>query len=196
MSDFFDSFLFGCFILLPSLFLFFTIVVILLLPLFTLFFLLIFIFTAVFGIVTPSRRISRPVLLRSEHSERPLVSYGRIRSHLCHFQRTTLYRMELQVPYPPGTIPLAVHITCHYCNSTYRCPNNFLLATRLRIRDTNSCPKFEKAALLILDLVMTIFLFVFVPALIAQVLVLLRSQPASAFTAVDWTKYVPHLFSS
>ena len=78
-------------------------------------------------------------------------------------------------------------------------PIDFLLATRLRIRDINSCETLEKVALLTLDLVMTVLLFIYVPArlsLIAQALALLRSQPASALTAVDWTKYVPHLFSS
>ena len=76
---------------------------------------------------------------------------------------------------------------------------DFLLAARLRIRDINFCPRFEKFALLTLDLVMAILLFVYVPvrlSLIAQALALLRSQPASVLSAVDWTKYVPHLFSS
>ena len=71
---------------------------------------------------------------------------------------------------------------------------------RLRTHsDIDSCPILERLALLVLDLIMTIFLFIYVPArlsLIAQALALLRSQPASALTAVDWTKYVPHLFSS
>ena len=78
-------------------------------------------------------------------------------------------------------------------------PIDLLLATRLRIRDINSCPTTEKVTLLILDLVMTLLLFVYVPArlsLIAQALALLRSQPPSALAAVDWTKYLPHLFSS
>ena len=73
-------------------------------------------------------------------------------------------------------------------------PIDFLLATR----DIGSCQKFERRALLILDLIITILLFVYVPArlsLIAQALALLRNQPSSAPVAVDWTKYVPHLFS-
>ena len=77
MKEIFDGetlgILFGWYILLPLLFLFFTLFVILLMPFFTLFFLLSFIFTAVFG-------ISRPVLLRSKYKERPVVSYGRFRS--------------------------------------------------------------------------------------------------------------------
>jgi len=61
-----------------------------------------------------------------------------------------------------------------------------------------SCQIFEGRTLLILDLIMTILLFVYVLArlsLIAQALALLRNQPSSALVAVDWTKYVPHLFS-
>ena len=78
-------------------------------------------------------------------------------------------------------------------------PIDFILATRLCIRDINSCAALERLALLVLDLIMTVLLFIYVPAhlsLIAQALALLRSQPAGALTAVDWTKYVPHLFSS
>ena len=48
-----------------------------------------------------------------------------------------------------------------------------------------------------LDLVMTVLLFAYVPArlsLIAQALSLLRNQPQSAFLAVNWTQYIPHIF--
>jgi len=44
---------------------------------------------------------------------------------------------------------------------------------------------------------MTILLFIYVLArlsLIGQALALLRHQPESAFLAVDWTKYIPHIF--
>ena len=50
---------------------------------------------------------------------------------------------------------------------------------------------------LVLDLIMTILLFIYVPArlsLIGQALALLRNQPQTAFLAVDWTKYIPHIF--
>jgi len=73
-------------------------------------------------------------------------------------------------------------------------PIDFLLATR----DIRSCQKFERKVLLILDFIMTILLFFYVAArlsLLAQALVLLRNQPSSALVAVNWTKYVPHLFS-
>jgi hypothetical protein len=78
-------------------------------------------------------------------------------------------------------------------------PIDFLLAGRLHTRDIKSCGKLEQYVLLTLDLVMTILLFIYVPArlsLIAQAFALLRSQPASALTAVDWTRYLPHLFST
>ena len=57
VSDFYGTFLFGWFILLPSLFLFVTLFVILFIPFFALFFLLSFIFTR-HGVFNPARRIS------------------------------------------------------------------------------------------------------------------------------------------
>ena len=57
---------------------------------------------------------------------------------------------------------------------------------------------FSKKVRLALDNFMTIILFAYVPArlsLIAQALALLREQPPAAFVAVDWTKYIPHLFN-
>jgi len=56
---------------------------------------------------------------------------------------------------------------------------------------------FGRVLHLALDLVMTVLLFVYVPSrlsLIAQALALLRNQPQSAFLAVDWTQYIPHVF--
>jgi len=49
------------------------------------------------------------------------------------------------------------------------------------------------------DLVRTILLFVYIPArlsLVAQAFALLRDLPPSAFVAVDWTQYLPHLFAT
>jgi hypothetical protein len=51
---------------------------------------------------------------------------------------------------------------------------------------------------LLLGVSMTALFFLYVPSrlsLIVQALVLLRDQPAAAYIAVDWTKYIPHLFS-
>ena len=53
---------------------------------------------------------------------------------------------------------------------------------------------FAKVVRLVLDLVMT---FIYVPArlsLIAQAVALLRNQPQTAFIAVDWAQYIPHIF--
>ncbi len=58
--------------------------------------------------------------------------------------------------------------------------------------------KFRKKLRLALEIFMTALLFLYVPArlsLIAQALALLRDQPATAYVAVDWTKYIPHLFN-
>ena len=203
LSNFVLTFFVGWFILLPSLFLFFAIFVILLIPFFILFFLLSFMFTAVFSIVTtsfirpgvshvpsfyapstPSDRWTRMVVFALFG-----VIFGGLHCIGWNFKFPTHPEHSLwrSTSVAIAAIPLIV------------APIDFLLATRLHIRDINSCPTSEKVALLILDLVVTILLFVYVPArlsLIAQALALLRIQPPSALTAVDWTKFVPHLFSS
>ena len=201
-GDIFDILL-GWFIVLPSLFLFFTLFVVLLIPFFALFFLLSFIFTAVFGIVTTS--FIRPGAshvpsfyapsTKSDRWSRMVVFalfgviFGGLHCIGWDFKFPTHPEQSLwrSTSVAITAIPLIV------------APIDFILATRLRIRDIDSCATLERLALLVLDLVMTILLFVYVPArlsLIAQALALLRSQPAGALTAVDWTKYVPHLFSS
>ena len=196
-------FFFGWFILLPSLFFFFTLFVVLLIPFFTLFFFLSFIFTAVFSIVTtsfihPGASHVPSFYAPSTQSDRWSrmavfalfgVIFGGLHCIGWNFKFPTHSEQSLwrSTSVAIAAIPVVV------------APIDYLLATRLRIRDIGSCSTFEKVALLTLDLVMTILLFVYVPArlsLIAQALALLRSQPASALTAVDWTKYVPHLFSS
>ena len=204
-GDSFFTFLFGWFILLPSLFLFFALFVILLIPFFTLFFLVSFIFTAVFGIVTTS--FIRPGASHVPSFYAPSTQNDR-------WSRMVVFALFGVIFGGLHCIGWTFKFPTHPEESLWRstsvaiaaiplivAPIDFVLATRLRIHhdDINSCAKWEKVALLILDLVMTILLFVYVPArlsLIAQALALLRSQPESAFTAVDWTKYVPHLFSS
>ena len=203
VSGFLLSFFLAWFSVLPLLFLFLSLFIVLLIPFFTIVFLVSFIFTAVFGIVTTS--FIRPGAshvpsfyapnTQSDRWSRMVVFalFGVIFGGLhcigwnfkfpTHSEQTLWRSTSLAI----AAIPLIV------------APIDFLLATRLRTRDINSCPVLERVSLLILDLVMTIFLFVYVPArlsLIAQALALLRSLPASALTAVDWTKYVPHLFSS
>jgi hypothetical protein len=203
LSDLFTDFLFGWFILLPLLFILLFLFIIFLIPFFTLFFLISFIFTAVFGIVTTSSIRSGASHVpsfyapstRSDRWSRMVVFalFGVIFGGLhclgwsfefpTHTEQTLWRSTSLAIT----AIPLIV------------APIDFLLATRLHTRDIKSCGKSEQIAILTLDLVMTILLFIYVPArlsLIAQALALLRSQPSSALTAVDWTKYLPHLFST
>ena len=56
--------------------------------------------------------------------------------------------------------------------------------------------RLGKMVRLTLDLIMTVLLFVYVPtrlSLIAQAIALLRNQPPTAFLAIDWTKFIPHV---
>ncbi len=185
-------FLFGWFILLPSLFGLLLLFTLFLTPFVTLLFLVSFIFTAVFGIVTTST--IRPGASHVPSFYAPItksdvfalfgVIFGGLHcigwyfKYPTHSEQTLWRATSLAIT----VIPLIIASI------------DFLLATR----DIGSCQKFERRALLILDLIMTILLFAYVPArlsLIAQALALLRNQPSSALVAVDWTKYVPHLFS-
>lgn len=198
-SEIFTDFLFGWYILLPSLFfLVLTVFIIILLPLFALLLLVSFIFTAVFGIVTTSSirpGASHVPSFYAPSTQSDLwsrmivfalfgVIFGGLHCIGWDFKfptqsEQTLWRMaSLAIV----VIPLIV------------APIDFLLG----IRDVQDHGKFIRIGHLTLDLIMTIFLFVYVPGLclIAQALALLRNQPASALTAVHWSKYVPHLFSS
>jgi len=202
--DFADlvSFLFGWFILLPSLFVLLFLFLVFLIPFFVLLFLVSFIFTVVFSIVTTSAihpgashvpSFYAPATKSDRWSRMVVfaffgVIFGGVHSIGWYFKYPTHSEQTLwrSTSSAITVIPLIV------------APIDFLLATRLRTRDIKSCQKSEQTALLILDLIMTILLFIYVPArlsLIAQALALLRNQPPSALVAVDWTEYVPHLFS-
>ena len=204
VSGFLLAFFLGWYILLPILFVFLSFFIIMLIPLFGLLFVVSFVFTAVFGIFTTSSIHSSgashvpPFYAPHTSSDRwsrmaVFALFGVIFGGLhcigwnfkfpTHseqiFWRTTSLAITI--------IPLIV------------APIDFLLAAFLHNRDAKSYGIIGQVGLLTLDLIMTILLFVYVPArlfLIAQALALLRSQPASALSAVDWTKYVPHLFSS
>ena len=191
-------FFFGWFIFLPSLFLLLLLFTIFLALFLSVLFLISFIFSAVFGIVTTSTirpgashvpSFYAPVT-KSDRWSRMVVfalfsiifgglhCIGWYFEYPTHSEQTLWRATSLAIM----VIPLIV------------APIDFLLATR----DISSCQKFECRALLILDLIVTILLFVYVPvrlSLIAQALALLRNQPSDALVAVDWTKYVPHLFS-
>ena len=192
------SFIFGWFILLPSLFILLFIFTVFLTPFLSVLFLVSFIFTAVFGIVTTSTiypgashvpSFYAPVT-KSDRWSRMVVfalfgaTFGGLHcigwsfQYPTHAEQTLWRAMSLAIT----VIPLIV------------APIDFLLAAR----DISTCQGPKRRALLILDLIMTILLFIYVPTrlfLIAQALALLRNQPPTALVAVDWTKYVPHLFS-
>ena len=191
-------FFFGWFILFPSLFVLLLLFILLLVPFLTLLFLVSFIFTAVFGIVTTSTippgashvpSFYAPATTSDRWSRMVVfalfgVTFGGLHcigwnfKFPSHSEQTLWRAASLAIT----IIPLIV------------APIDFLLAAR----NIDSCPKATRRALLILDLIMTILLFAYVPArlsLLAQALALLRSQPQSALVAVDWTKYVPHIFS-
>jgi len=198
----FLSFLFGWFIVLPVLFLLLFLFIIFLIPFVTLLLLVSFIFIAVFGIVTTSNirpgashvpSFYAPTTNSDRWSRMAVfalfgVIFGGLHcigwsfEYPTHSEQTLWRATSLAIT----VIPLVV------------APIDLLLATRLRIHDIKSCETFERTALLALDLIMTILLFIYVPArlcLIALALALLRNPPLTALVAVDWTKYVPHLFS-
>ena len=195
-------FLFGWFILLPVLFVLLLVFIAFFTPFLSVLFLISFIFTAIFGIVTTST--IRPgashvpsfyaPITKSDRWSRMVVFalfgviFGGLHCIGWYFEYPTRSEQALwrATSLAITVIPLVA------------APIDFLLATRLRTRDINSCRLFERSALLTLDLIVTILLFIYVPArlsLIAQALALLRNQPPTALVAVDWTKYVPHLFS-
>jgi len=193
---------FGWFILLPVLFLLLFLFVIFLIPFVTFLLLVSFIFTAVFGIVTTSTiclgaphvpSFYAPTTNSDRWSRMAVfalfgVIFGGLHcigwsfQYPIHSEQTLWQATSLAIT----VIPLIV------------APIDLILATRLRIHEIKSCKIFERTALLALDLIMTILLFIYVPArlcLIALALALLRNQPPTAFVAVDWTKSFPHLFS-
>ena len=172
--------LIGWLLILPLLFVFLFLFIISLSPFFALLFLVSFIFTAVFDIVTTSTihpgaphvpSFYAPATKSDRWSRMVFfaifgVIFGGLHCIGWYFKypsrrEQTLWRStSLAIT----IIPLIV------------APIDFLLATRLGYRDINSCQKFEYRALLTLDTIMTILLFVYVPArlsLIAQALTLL-----------------------
>jgi len=196
-------FLFGWFILLPVLFFLLFLFVIFLIPFVILLLLVSFIFTSVFGIVTSSTirpgashvpSFYAPTTNSDRWSRMAVfalfgVIFGGLHcigwpfDYSGHLEQTLWRATSLAIT----VIPLIV------------APIDLLLATRLHGRDIKSCKILERTVLLALDLIMTILLFIYVPArlcLIALALASLRTyQLSTANIAIDWTKYVPHLFS-
>src|SRR6266542_610989 len=192
-------FLFGWFVLLPLLFVFFLLFTIFLTPFITLLFLVTFIFTAVFGIVTTST--IRPGASHAPSFYAPVTKSDRW-SRMVAFALFGvifggLHCIGWNFKYPSRSEQILWQATSSAITviPLIVAPIDFLLATRLRTRDIKSCETFERMALLTLDLLMTVLLFIYVPARLSLIAQALRNQPSSALVAVDWTKYVPHLFS-
>jgi len=196
LFKFVTVFLFGWFILLPSLFLLLLLFVLLLIPFFTFLFLLSFTFTAVFGITTtttilPGASHVPPFYAPTTKSDRWSrmvifalfgVIFGGLHCMGWNFSFPTFLEQILwrATSLAITVIPLIV------------APIDFLLA------NIKSSGKFERMVLLTVDLIMTILLFTYVIArlsLLAQAPALLRHLPQTALIAVDWTNYVPHIFS-
>jgi len=192
------AFLFGWFVLLPSLFLLLLLFTVFFTPFLALLFFFSSIFTAAFGIVATSPGASYvpsfyAPTTKSDRWSRVIFApfgfiFGGLHCICWNFayptrSEQTLWRAtSLVITF----VPLIV------------APIDFLLSTRLQNQDIKFCNIFERTALISLDLIITILLFIYVPArlsIFAQALALLRNQAPSAFLAVDWTKYVPHLFS-
>jgi len=187
--------LFDWHILFPGLFCLLFFALIFLLPLFTLLFLVSFIFTSIFGIITTSSVDSGATnvppfyapLAKSDRYSRMIVFavfgvlFGGLHCIGWHFTFPTVFERNLW-----RASSLAITVI------------PFIVAPIDYVLENFKLNKgFSQVLRLALDLIMTILLFVYVPArlsLIAQALALLRDQPQSAFIAVDWTKYIPHIF--
>ncbi len=190
-SGFFKGWLF----LIPTLFFFLLATTICLLPLFTLVSLVSFIFTAVFGIITSDSvapgathvpSFYAPATKSDKYSRMVVfaffgVIFGGLHCIGWNFQYPTQFEQHLW-----RATSLAITVI------------PFIVAPIDYILENFELNKgFGKVIRLVLDLIMTILLFVYVPArlsLIAQALALMREQPQAAYIAVDWTQYIPHIF--
>jgi len=191
-----DSGLFvGWLFVIPILFVFLLVTTILLLPFFTFLFLISFIFSAVFGIITASTvtpnslhvpSFYSPTTKSDKYSRMVVfaifgVIFGGLHCIGWNFTYPTAFEQHLwrASSLAITAIPLIV-APIDYILENYELDKGFLKVVRL-----------------ILDLIMTILLFIYVPArltLIGQAFTLLRKQPQDAFLAVDWNQYIPHLF--
>jgi len=199
LEEFFDGTTTGpfasSFIVLPTLFVFLLVTTILLLPFFTFLFLISFVFTAVFGIITTSTVTPNSLHVPSFYS--PTTKSDK-------YSRMVVFALF-------GVIFGGLH--CIGWNFTYptafeqhlwRASSLAITVIPLIVAPIDYIPenyKFDKGFLKVirftLDLIMTILLFIYVPArltLIGQAFALLRKQPQDAFLAVDWNQYIPHLF--
>jgi len=190
-----SGFYIGWLLVLPTLFVLLLVATIILSPFFTLLFLVSFIFTAVFGIITTSTVTPNSLHVPSFYSPTTKsdkylrmvvfaifgVIFGGLHCIGWNFSYPTTFKQYLwrASTLAITIIPLIV-APIDYILENYELDKGFLKVVRLT-----------------LDLIMTILLFIYVPArltLIGQAFALLRKQPPDAFLAVDWNQYIPHLF--
>lgn len=191
--------MFRWYILLPTIFvLLLLFLVFFLIPLFVLIFLISFIFNSVFGIITTSEIHPGATHVPSFYATKTKsdrwsrmvvfaifgVVFGGIHCIGWYFTYPSQFEQTLWQT-TSATITVIPFIVA---------PIDFILTNR----NLDNCGTAERTVLLLLDLVMTILLFIYVPArlsLLTQAVALLRHQPAEALLAVDWTRYIPHVFS-
>jgi len=190
-----SGFFVGWLLVIPTLFVFLLVTTIMLFPFFTLLFLVSFIFTAVFGIITTSTVTPNSLHVPSFYSPSTKsdkysrmvvfalfgVIFGGLHCIGWNFIYPSVFEQHLwrASSLAITAIPLIV-APIDYILENYKLDKGFLKVVRLT-----------------LDLIMTILLFIYVPArltLIGQAFALLRKQPQDAFLAVDWNQYIPHLF--
>jgi len=189
------AFFVGWLFLFPALFFCLLVVTILFLPFFTLLSLVSSIFPTVFGIITPNTiapgathvpSFYAPETSSDKYSRMVVfaafgVLYGGLHLIGWNFTYPTVFEKNLWRASSLAItgIPIIV-ASIDFVLENYKLNEGFRTVVRL-----------------VLDLVMTILLVLYVPArlsLIAQAFALLRDQPSTAFLAVDWTKYIPHMF--
>jgi len=189
------GFYIGWLFVIPTLFVFLLVTTIILFPFFTLLFLVSFIFSAVFGIITTNTvtpdslhvpSFYSPTTKSDKYSRMVVfalfgVIFGGLHCIGWDFTYPTAFEQYLwrASSLAITVIPLIV-APIDYFLENYKLNKGFLKIIRLT-----------------LDLIMTILLFIYVPArltLIGQAFALLRKQPQGAFLAVDWNQYIPHLF--
>ena len=191
----FYAFLVGWLVLLPALFFFLLAVTIFFLPFFALLSLVSSIFPAVFGIVTSNTvepgathvpSFYAPETSSDKYSRMVVfavfgVIFGGLHCIGWDFTYPTVFEKNLWRASSLAITAIPIIVA----------PIDFVLEN-YKLNE-----EFKTVVRLVLDLFMTILLFFYVPArlsLIAQAFALLRDQPSTAFIAVDWTKYIPHIF--
>jgi len=190
------SFIVNWFIIMPASFFLLVFIFVLFSPFFTIFFVASFIFTAAFGIVTTKA-------VRPGATHVPPFYAPRTKSD--NYSRMVVFAIF-------GVIFGGIHcIGWNFAfptrveRSLWRYTSMLLTAIPLVVapidyilENFNLKGTVGKKLRLLLGISMIALLFLYVPArllLIIQAVTLLRDQPAAAFVAIDWTKYIPHLFT-